>query len=69
MRELIKKMLSSDSSVSSKRVIGCFGFIVCSGIFIYKSIVLDDISGLFNMYLACSASLIGLESIVTIFKK
>ena len=69
MIEFIKRMLSSDSSVSSKRVAGCLGFIVCTGVFIYKAIVVSDISNLFNMYLACSVSLVGLESVISIFKK
>ena len=69
MIDFIKKMLSSDKSVSSKRVVGCLGFLVCSFVFVYKAIIKDDVSDLFNMYLACCASLVGLESVVSIFRK
>ena len=62
MKKFLKDMLSSESSVSSKRVLGSIGFI-CSIIFI--AIWRID---LVEMLTVTSASLVGLETITNIFK-
>lgn len=59
----IKSMYSSDSGVSSKRVHGSIGYLIA---IVYIGIFAHDLIGLL---LATSAALLGLETIVNIFKK
>ena len=63
MGNFIKEMLSSQSNVSSKRVIGSIGYIAA---IIFIAIWQHD---MIDMLLITSASLLGLEKVADIFTK
>lgn len=63
-------MFSSDQSLSSKRIFGAIGFLVCLGCLIFETITIHDIlPDEYEITLTTSASLIGLESMANIFNK
>lgn len=69
MKQFIKKMLSSDSSVSSKRVAGFLGWIVCLFLTIFCTIFAIPAADIVELLFICSTSLLGIDSITSIWKK
>lgn len=62
-------MLSADSSVSSKRVAGFMGWIICLCVTIYGTIFSIPSPDIIEMLFICSTSLLGIDSITNIWKK
>lgn len=62
-------MLSSDKSVSSKRVAGFMGWIVCLAAAIYSTMYAIPSTDIIEMLFICSTSLLGIDSITSIWKK
>lgn len=69
MKQFMKKMLSSDNSVSSKRVAGFLGWIVCLLLTIFCTIFSIPAADIVEMLFICSTSLLGIDSITSIWKK
>ncbi len=67
-KSFVKKVLSSDSEWSSKRLFGAIGFIICLGLLIYEAVVEgNQLSSGYEITIITSASLLGVESIVNAF--
>lgn len=64
----IKDAISADSSTSSKRICGMAGWIVCLLITIYSVIAKQDSPNTVDMLFITSTSLLGLDSVMSIFK-
>ena len=66
----IKEMFTSESGVvSSKRVSGFIGWLAFISICIYGTITSKQAPDITDMLAICSTSLLGLDSITTIWKK
>lgn len=67
--DFIKQALSSDSSVSSKRISGFMGWIICLICVVYCTITKENAPEIVDTLFYTSSMLLGLDSIVNIFKK
>lgn len=67
--EFLKHALSSDSAVSSKRISGFIGWVVCLLCVIYSVITNKDAPNIVDTLFITSTALLGLDSVVSIFKK
>lgn len=67
-KEFIIKMLSSESSVSSKRVAGLIGWLVCITICIYCVVLVIEAPVIIETLFYCTAGLLGLDSVTNIWK-
>lgn len=68
-KEFIIQSLSSDSSLSSKRVCGLLGWIICIALCVYCVISLKEAPDVVDLLFICSTSLLGIDSITNIWKK
>lgn len=68
-REFFLKALESNSGVSSKRLCGFIGFMFCIIAIAYLCITGKEAPTILEMFLFCSVSLLGLDSIVGIFNR
>lgn len=69
MRDFFIKMFTAHSGLSSKRVCGFIGWIVCLFISIYCTILVIPAPDIVNMLFICSTSLLGIDSITSIWTK
>lgn len=69
MKKFIVNMLSANSPVSSKRVAGFLGWIVCLIITILSIFYPITVTNTIELLFWCSAGLLGLDSITGIWKK
>ncbi len=67
--EFLKNALSSDSAVSSKRISGFIGWIMCILCVIYSVIIGKEAPNIVDTLFITSTALLGLDSVVSIFKK
>lgn len=68
MKKFFKDIFINGSGVSSKRLNGTLGWLICSFIFIYTA--LTCVIGEFHiLYMSLSATLLGLDSILRTFDK
>lgn len=68
MKKFLKDIFINGSGVSSKRLNGTLGWLICSFIFIYTA--LTCVIGEFHiLYMSLSATLLGLDSILRTFDK
>ena len=67
--EYLKQALSADSAVSSKRISGFIGWIVCLLCVIYSVITTNEAPHIVDTLFITSTALLGLDSVVSIFKK
>ena len=65
----LKDAVTSNNCVSSKRIAGLMGWIVCLIIIIYCSIATKEAPEAIDTLFVCSTSLLGLDSITNVFKK
>ena len=68
MKRFIKDMLTNGTGVSSKRVNGTLGWLLCSFIFVYSAIS-KNIGDFHLLYISLTAGLLGLDSVLKTFKK
>lgn len=68
MKKFIKDMLTNGTGVSSKRVNGTLGWILCSFVFVYTSIS-RNIGEYHLLYISLCAGLLGLDSVLKTLKK
>lgn len=66
--QFIIKMFTSESGISSKRVSGFIGWIICLFICIYCTIKNIEAPEITNLLFYCSTALLGLDSITRIWK-
>lgn len=62
-------MLSSRSPVSSKRFCGLIGWILCLSVCAWCTWTKQEAPEVIDMLFICSTSLLGIDSITSIFKK
>lgn len=65
----LKDMLSSHSGISSKRVCGVIGWLVCLGVLIYCTINIIQAPLMIDTFLICCMALLGIDSVTGIWKK
>lgn len=68
-KDFIVKMLSSNSNVSSKRVCGVIGWILCLLVMVYCSIQVIQAPEITEIIIWASTMLLGVDSITKIWKK
>lgn len=67
--EILKEAISSDSPTSSKRICGIIGWILCLLCVIYSVVTgIESPEIVYSLFIA-STSLLGLDSIMNIFKR
>lgn len=64
----IKEVVTSHSGISSKRVCGVIGWIICLGILIYCTIRCVQAPEVIDTVLYCCMGLLGIDSITNIWK-
>jgi hypothetical protein len=69
MLQYFKDMLSSRSPVSSKRFCGFIGWILCLAICGWCVLTKQEAPEIIDMLFICSTSLLGIDSITSIWKK
>ena len=69
MKQFFKDMLSSESSVSSKRFCGFLGWILCLVICGWCTWKQREAPEVIEILFICSTSLLGIDSITGIWKK
>lgn len=66
--QFLKEVVTSQSGVSSKRVCGLSGWIVCLLIMIYCTIMVIQAPQMIDTVLWCCMGLLGIDSITGIWK-
>ena len=67
MKRFIKDMLTNGSGVSSKRVNGTLGWLLCSFVFVYSAIS-KGLGEYHLLYMGFCTALLGLDSVLNVFK-
>lgn len=67
--QFLKEVVTSQSGVSSKRVCGLLGWIVCIGILVYCTVKVIQAPLMIDTVLWCCMGLLGIDSITTIWKQ
>lgn len=67
--EFIKTAVSSHSGISSKRICGVIGWLVCLGILIYCTVVNVEAPKMIDTIVWCCMAMLGIDSITGIWKK
>nr|DAK03754.1 MAG TPA: hypothetical protein [Bacteriophage sp.] len=65
----IKEIVTSHSGISSKRVCGVIGWLVCLGVLIYCTINVIQAPLMIDTFLVCCMTLLGIDSVTGIWKK
>lgn len=65
----LRDMLSSHSGISSKRVCGVIGWLVCLGVLIYCTVNVIQAPLMIDTFLVCCMTLLGIDSVTGIWKK
>ncbi len=68
-KDFLLKMFTAESGLSSKRVCGFLGWIVCLFICIYCTIMVIQAPLILETLFICSTALLGLDSVTRIWKK
>lgn len=68
LTKFFKDMFTADSGISSKRVSGFIGWLVCLGIVIYCTVAIVQAPLIAEMLFYCSTALLGLDSVTGIWK-
>lgn len=70
MKNFIKQMLSAASgNISSKRVMGCIGFLAVVVTLAYCTITGKEAPDFTDMFIGAIVALLGVDSVANIFKK
>lgn len=69
MKEFFIKMFTAHSGLSSKRICGFIGWIVCLFIVIYCTIMIIPAPAIAEYLFICSTSLLGIDTITGIWKR
>lgn len=67
--EFFRKMFTSHSGISSKRVCGVIGWFVAVGVLIYCTIMTVQAPLMIDTFLLCVMALLGIDSVTGIWKK
>ncbi len=69
MNDFIKQIFNSHSGVSSKRICGVIGWLICMGVLIYCTINSIQAPIIMDTVLWCCIGLLGIDSVTGIWKK
>lgn len=64
----LREMVTSESGISSKRICGVLGWVVCLGILIYCTVVATQAPLMIDAVLLCCMGLLGIDSVTSIWK-
>lgn len=64
-----KEIFTKQGVMSSKRVCGVLGFLVCLGILIYCTVKIVQAPEMIDTFLVSCMSLLGIDSVTDIWKK
>lgn len=67
--QFIKQIVTSHSGISSKRVCGVIGWLVCLGVLVYCTIHVIQAPVMIDTFLVCCMTLLGIDSVTGIWKK
>lgn len=67
--QFIKETVTSHSGISSKRVCGVIGWLVCLGVLIYCTVNVIQAPLMIDTFLVCCMTLLGIDSVTGIWKK
>ena len=67
-KETVLKMIESHSGVSSKRVCGFIGWVVCLGVIIYCTVSNIEAPEIVNSVIYACLGLLGIDSVTGIWK-
>jgi len=68
-KEFLIDMVSSDTGISSKRMAGMIGWLVCIFICLWCTVLTVQAPIIIDVLFYCTAGLLGLDSITGIWKK
>lgn len=68
-KDFILQMFTGKQSISSKRVMGVLGWIICIFVCMWCTIKAVPAPEIVNMLFICSSSLLGIDSIMSPFRK
>ena len=68
MKDFIIKLIGSHTGISSKRVCGIMGWLLCLIILIYCSITNKQAPDMIDTVLYCCMGLLGIDSVTNIWK-
>lgn len=69
MKEFLRKMVTRNGGISSKRVCGVIGWTICLIVLLYATMAKLDIPSFANTVAIASTALLGVESITGVFRK
>lgn len=69
MKDFFIKMFTAHSGLSSKRICGFIGWIICLFICLYCTILVIPAPEIIDVLFICSTSLLGIDSITGIWHK
>lgn len=69
MKEFLIKLITAHTGISSKRVCGILGWLICLAITIYCSITNIEAPQVTDTILYCCMGLLGIDSITSIWRK
>ena len=70
MKNFIKQMLSAASgNVSSKRVMGCLGWMIILAVYVYCTITTKAAPEFTDFLIGSIVALLGVDSVTNVFKK
>lgn len=69
MKEFLKKIVTANTGISSKRVCGCLGWLVAIGVIIYCTITNQQAPEIMETFLWAIMGLLGIDSVTKIWKK
>ena len=69
MKDFLLKIFKSHSGVSSKRICGVLGFLICLGIVVYCTIMVIQDPLITETILLCCMGLLSVDSVTGIWKK
>lgn len=64
-----KQIFTKNNVMSSKRVCGVLGFLVCSGVLIYCTLSVIQAPTFVDIFFISSCSLLGIDSVTDIWKQ
>lgn len=67
-KEFLRKVVTSHSGISSKRLCGIIGWIMAMGLLTYCTVTEKQAPNMIDTYLVCDLTLLGIDSVTGIWK-
>lgn len=69
VKEFLRKMVTRNGGISSKRVCGVIGWAVCLFVLVYATLSSLTVPSFADTVLIASAALLGVESVTNVWRK